>query len=314
MKKSQVASQRSQVASRVSHGDSRKLLPIVLAAVVVTLCSVAAFGQGRGGVASFPAQQRDPADPAVVARGRAIYDTECRRCHGADLRGGEQGGSNLLRVPLVLNDREGELIQPVLQGSHKDRLSPTGLTADDVKSLAAYIHSVLARAPGQGAPPPPEKPIELKVLVGDAAAGERFFAARCASCHSVTGDLRNIGARDLGPAQLQNLWLAGGRGGGGGRGGRGAVPGAQAPPMTTRRETTVVVTLPSGQKYEGRLERIDDFMVTLTQTDGTPRSFRRNGDVPKVDVRDPLEAHRNLLPTYTDKDIHDVTTYLAGVK
>jgi cytochrome c oxidase cbb3-type subunit 3 len=269
------------------------------------------FAQGRGGVASFPAQQRDPADPAIVAKGRAVYDLECRSCHGADLRGGERGGPNLLRVGRVLNDREGELIQPLLVGSHKTRLSPSGISPDDVKALAAYIHSVLATAPGQGAPPPPAKPLQLNVLVGDAAAGERFFAARCASCHSVTGDLRGIGARDLGPAQLQNLWVAGGRGGGGGRG---AKPMAQAPPMTTRRETTVVVTLPAGQKYEGRLERIDDFMVTLTQADGTPRSFRRNGDVPKVDVRDPLEAHRNLLPIYTDKDIHDVTAYLAGVK
>ncbi len=274
------------------------------------LCS-SLWAQGRGGVASFPAQQRDPADPAVVARGRAIYDTECRSCHGADLRGGEQGGSNLLRVTLVLNDREGELIQPVLQGSHKGRISAAGLSADEVKALAAYIHSVLALAPGQGAPPPPATAPELKVLVGDAAAGERYFAARCAGCHSVTGDLKGIGARDLGPAQLQNLWIAGGRGGG--RGGRGAGPAAPAP-MTTRRETTVVVTLPTGQKYEGRLERIDDFIVTLTQADGTPRSFRRNGDVPKVDVRDPLEAHRNLLPIYTDKDIYDVTAYLTGVK
>jgi len=280
----------------------------------VALWSIAAFAQGRGGVASFPAQQRDPADPAVVARGRAVYDTDCRSCHGADLRGGEQGGSNLLRATPVLNDREGELIQQVLQASHKGRIAPAGLGADDMKALAAYIHSILALAPGQGAPPPgPAR--ELNILVGDAAAGERYFAAKCASCHSVTGDLRGIGARNLGPAQLQNLWIAGGAGRGGGRGGRGAAaPGPQAPPMTTRRETTVVVTLPGGQKYEGRLERIDDFMVTLTQADGTPRSFRRNGDVPKVDVRDPLEPHRNLLPTYADKDIWDVTAYLADVK
>jgi cytochrome c oxidase cbb3-type subunit 3 len=270
------------------------------------LCS-SLWAQGRGGVASFPAQQRDPADPAVVARGRSIYDTECRSCHGADLRGGERGGSNLLRVTLVLNDREGELLLPVIQGSHKDRVSPTGLMPDDVKALAAYIHSVLAMAPGQGAPPA-GPPVELKVLVGDAAAGQRFFAAKCAACHSPTGDLNGIGGRELPPAQLQNLWIAGGRGG------RGAAAGTQPPPMTTRREATVVVTLPTGQKYEGRLERIDDFVVTLTQADGTPRSFRRNGDVPKVDVRDPLEAHRNLLPIYTDKDIHDVTAYLAGVK
>jgi len=301
---------KSTVASRQSQGDSRTLISMFSIAFV--LCSAFVFGQGRGGVASFPAQQRDPADPAVVARGRAIYDTECRSCHGADLRGGEQGGPNLLRVTLVLNDREGELIQPVLQGSHKGRISPAGLSGDDVKALAAYIHSILALAPGQGAPPP-GPPVELKVLVGDAAAGERYFAARCATCHSVTGDLKGIGNRDLPPAQLQNLWIAGGRGGGG-RGGRGAAPAVQAPPMTTRREATVVVTLPTGQKYEGRLERIDDFMVTLTQADGTPRSFRRSGDVPKVVVRDPLEAHRNLLPIYTDKDIHDVTAYLAGAK
>jgi cytochrome c oxidase cbb3-type subunit III len=299
-----------RMGAMVARGATGAAAAVTLA--LAFLCSTL-WAQGRGGVASFPAQQRDPADPAVVARGRAIYDTECRACHGPDLRGGERGGSNLLRVTLVLNDREGELLQPVLQGSHKDRISP-GLTADDVKSLAAFIHSVLALAPGQGAPPPPTTPPELKVLVGDAAAGERYFAARCASCHAVTGDLRGIGARDLGPAQLQNLWIAGGRGGGGGRGGRGAGPVAQAPPMTTRRETTVIVTMPTGEKYEGRLERIDDFIVTLTQADGTPRSFRRNGGVPKVDVRDPLEAHRNLLPAYTDKDIHDVTAYLAGVK
>jgi hypothetical protein len=84
--------------------------------------------------------------------------------------------------------------------------------------------------------------------------------------------------------------------------------------MTTRGEATVVATLPTGVKYEGRLERIDDFMVSLTQADGTPRTIRRSGDVPKVEVRDPLEAHRSLLPVYTDKDIHDVTAYLAGVK
>ena len=284
-----------------------------MAAVAFGLLCSTLLAQGRGGIASFPAQQRDPADPALVARGRSTYDTECRFCHGADLRGGERGGSNLLRSPLVLNDREGESIQTALQGSHKDRLSAAGVSADDMKALAAYIHSVLALAPGQGAPPPGPA-VELKVLVGDAAAGERYFATKCASCHSVTGDLKGIGAQDLGPAQLQNLWIAGGRGAGGGRGGRGAGPAAQAPPMTTRRETRVVVTMPTGQKYEGRLERIDDFIVTLTQADGTPRSFRRNGDVPKVDVRDPLEAHRNLLPVYTDKDIHDVTAYLAGVK
>ena len=76
----------------------------------------------------------------------------------------------------------------------------------------------------------------------------------------------------------------------------------------------MTVTPPSGQKVEGRLDRIDDFIVILTPADGVQRSFRRNGDVPKVDVRDPLEGHRKLLTVYTDKDIHNVTAYLVTLK
>ena len=44
------------------------------------------------------------------------------------------------------------------------------------------------------------------------------------------------------------------------------------------------------------------------------RTFRRNGDVPKVEVHDPMKAHRDLLSVYTDKDMHDVTAYLVTLK
>ena len=84
--------------------------------------------------------------------------------------------------------------------------------------------------------------------------------------------------------------------------------------MTTRRETTVVVTMPTGQKYEGRLERIDDFIVTLTQADGMSKTFRRNGNVPAIQINDPLDAHKKMLVKYTDKDMHDVTAYLVTLK
>ena len=36
--------------------------------------------------------------------------------------------------------------------------------------------------------------------------------------------------------------------------------------------------------------RIDDFIVTLTDADGTQRTFRRDGDIPKVEIHDPLQA------------------------
>ena len=284
--------------------------PFILCAT--TLWVVAAGAQGRGSITSFPAQQREPADPAVVERGRGVYGAECGSCHGADLRGpltlpvAGRGGPNLLRSPVVLNDQDGELILPVIRDSHKTHMPATKITSEEMTAVAAFIRSVLGSAPGQGAPPP-GPPRELNVLVGDARAGEKYFAAKCASCHSVTDDLSQIGARALLPVQLQNLWLAGGRG-------RLAGPGPRPAPMTTRRETLVIVTLPSGQTIEGRLERIDDFVVALTQADGTPRSFRRTDAGPKIDVRDPLEPHRKMLPFYTDKDIHDVTAYLAGLK
>ena len=84
--------------------------------------------------------------------------------------------------------------------------------------------------------------------------------------------------------------------------------GSKVPPVT------VTVTLPSGEKVEGDLGRIDDFIVSLTQPDGTTRTIRREGDTPKVEVHDPLKPHKDLLPVYTDKEIHDVTAYLVTIK
>jgi len=52
----------------------------------------------------------------------------------------------------------------------------------------------------------------------------------------------------------------------------------------------------------------------LAMPDGTSRSFRRDGDVPKVEIHNPREGHIKLLPGYTDKDIHDVTAYLVSLK
>ena len=95
---------------------------------------------------------------------------------------------------------------------------------------------------------------------------------------------------------------------GGGRGGRGAgAPGNLKP-------VTVTVTMPSGKKLEGRLRRIDDFIVTLTDADGTQHTVRRDGDTPKVEIHDPQEPHKQLLTKYTDKDIHNLTSYLVTLK
>jgi cytochrome c oxidase cbb3-type subunit III len=259
--------------------------------------------QGRGrGQATFPAQQRPPGDPEVIKRGNGLYGVYCRACHGTDLRGGDQGGPNLLRSQLVLNDQAGELILPVVQQGRQNPgmpvMPPLNIPPDDVKAIATYIHSVTASARGQGAPPE-GPPVELNIVVGDAKAGQAYFAAKCASCHTAA-DMQGIATRVSDPMALQNYWV----GGGGGRGRGGAPP----------TPVTAIVVDASGQKTEGRLIRLDDFSVVVALADGTSRSFRRDGDVPKIEVRDPREAHRKLLPTYADKDIHDVTAYLVTLK
>ena len=60
--------------------------------------------------------------------------------------------------------------------------------------------------------------------------------------------------------------------------------------------------------------RVDDFIVTLADAEGTQRTFRRNADQPKVEIHDPLQPHKDLLKVYTDKDIHNLTAYLVTVK
>jgi len=255
-----------------------------------------AGGGGGGFAAAFP--QRPPADPAVVERGRAIYGVQCNFCHGSDARGGE-GGPNLLRSQLVLNDQNGEGIAPVILNGRPDQGMPKfDLNKTQIAEVAAYIHSF--RVGGYDISR--EKPVTI--LVGDAKAGQSYFQAKCASCHSTIGDLKGIGAKFEDPKLLQNFFLMPG----GGRGGFGGGAPGKVPP------TTVTVTSAKGPKVEGRLGRIDDFIVTLTEADGTPRTFRRDGDSPKVEIHDPMQPHKDLLRQYTDKDIHNLTAYLVTVK
>jgi len=256
--------------------------------------------QGRGARPPFPAQQRPPGDPALIARGNGLYGVHCRACHGVDLRGGDQGGPNLLRSDTVLNDEAGELIAPVIQNGQQ-AMPPIRVTPEDARAIAEYIHSVTATMRGQGNPPPGPAAV-LNILVGDAAAGEAYFKTQCGACHSGTRSLQGIGSRLPDPTALQNYWIS--AGGELARGGRGGRP----------RPVPVTVTPGTAQRIDGTLVRLDDFYVVVELADGTQRTFRRSGDQPVVDVRDPLETHIKLLTTYTDNDIHNVTAYLVTLK
>jgi cytochrome c oxidase cbb3-type subunit 3 len=204
---------------------------------------------------------------------------------------------------VALSDQHGETISPIVRGARREQGMPAFNLADaDIAAVAEYIHSELARVGRQGRPPESVDPSTLRVLVGNAGAGQTYFASKCTGCHSITGDLKGIGAKYPDLRTLQNTWVFGGTGGG--EGGRGR--GASKPAMVT-------VTFANGQKLEGTLVRKDDFLVVMTLADGTRRSIPRDGDAPKVEVKDPDAAHKALVPTLTDDDMHNVTAYLASI-
>jgi cytochrome c oxidase cbb3-type subunit III len=261
--------------------------------------SPAVQGGGRGVVTSprdaYPA--RAPEDPAAVERGKALYGVNCQFCHGADIRGGDSGPS-LLRSGLVLDDQHGESIAPVVQNGRPDGGMPRfAFTNEQVADVAAFLHTFRAAGYDESRQKPPS------IVVGDAKAGEAFFTARCASCHSTTGDLRGIASRIEDPRQLQQSWLM--PGSGGGRGG---------PLPVTVPPTRVVVTTAAGVRVEGVLEKLDDFIVSLTTDEGEHRSLRISAGTPKIDVKDPLQPHKDLLRVYSDTDIHNVTAFLVTLK
>ena len=93
----------------------------------------------------------------------------------------------------------------------------------------------------------------------------------------------------------------------------GSTAGRGSPAPATVKPPRATVTLANGQTIEGELERADDFVVALRMADGSRRSVRVADNV-KVQIRDALQPHRDLLRKYSDADIHNVTAFLVTLK
>src|SRR5215469_10040999 len=224
-------------------------------------------------------------DPAAVARGKDLYGANCAFCHGKEATGGNTG-PDLLRSVLVNHDEKGELIGPVIrQGRISKGMPAFNLPDSQIADLVAFLHQR-------------NRDARLRftyrvtsVAVGDPFAGKAYFESHCASCHAGSHDLSGIASKYEGDA-LQQRWLD---------------PGGQS------ADVTVTVTLSTRLKYTGKLENLDEFNVSLYDSRGNYRSFPRNSET-KVEIHDPLDRHGKLLQELSDKDMHDVTTFLETLK
>ncbi len=77
-------------------------------------------------------------------------------------------------------------------------------------------------------------------------------------------------------------------------------------------KSSVTVTLPGGQSIEGTLAYLDEFTVALKDSSGKYRSWPVENVKYKVSA--PAEAHAELLPKYSDADVHNLMAYLQTLK
>ncbi|MGH9404367.1 MAG: c-type cytochrome [Terriglobia bacterium] len=232
--------------------------------------------------------QTAPADAAAVARGQKLFVSSCGFCHGADATGAR--GPDLVRSKLVADDAGGNLIGEVIRSGRPQGGMPAfNMPADQIADIAAFLQSrVMAskhsRAMGGGYP-------LSRLLTGNSERGKAYFdgAGGCTACHSTAGDLAHVAGK-YSPLSLELRML---------------YPRGGAP-------STVTVTEPSGATVTGRLVRIDEFAVALRDDSGWYRSFSRSRV--KVEVHDPLEAHRRLLDKITQDQMHNLFAYLETLK
>jgi cytochrome c oxidase cbb3-type subunit 3 len=224
-----------------------------------------------------------------------FFAQTCSFCHGNDARGGAEGGPDLTQSAIVRGDVTGAQLGQFLQVGRPDKkMPPFPLASEQLADVTAFLRSAIASG-GRGV---------AAIVVGDAKAGESYFngAGKCTACHSTTGNLKGIGLK-YSTAQLQGRIVL--------PRGAGSYPrnGSEIAPYRS-----VTVTLPSGDKHSGTLLAVSLFAVTLRDGSGVTRTFSRTGDVPQVDIVDPLQAHLDLMKTLTDADMHNLTAFLVTLR
>ncbi len=232
--------------------------------------------------------QGPPSD--MVQRGRSQFVKSCGFCHGPAATGGASG-PNLVRSALVRHDKGGDLIGSVIRDGRPDRGMPAiPLSSAQIADVVAFIHSRLLAADRTSAGRPKRDYDEKLLLIGDPKRGEAFFngAGGCFKCHSPSGDLAGI-AKKYPAVELQARFL-----------------------YPSGAHATASVTLDSGNRITGQLLRLTNYDIAVRDADGWYHSWPLNSV--KVEVDDPLLYHRELLPKYTDTEMHDMFAYLETLQ
>ena len=227
-------------------------------------------------------------DKAAAARGEPLFQQNCAFCHGPTARGAT--GPGLITSDEVLGDDHGERLVAFLKKGRPQKGMPGFATMSDqqLKDIAEFMHLQVELVANRGAYH------VLNILVGNPVKGKAYVAAHCMSCHT-TETFAHLGGRFRSPDLLQRGWIW---------------PSRSANPALA---ITATVTTADGSTVAGRLVQVSDFHITLVDQSGQARVVELDKRV-KLEMKDPLAAHQEMIMTLTNRDMHDVTAYLDTLK
>jgi cytochrome c oxidase cbb3-type subunit 3 len=227
-------------------------------------------------------------DKDAAARGEPLFQQNCAFCHGPKARGAT--GPGLITADEVLSDDHGEHLVAFLKKGRPQKGMPGFPTMTDaqLKDIAEFMHLQVELVANRGGYH------VLNILVGNAARGKAYVGAHCSSCHSAE-TFAHLGSKFRSPEQLQKGWIW---------------PSRSANPALA---ITAIVAMPDGATVAGRITQVSDFRITLADSAGQSHAIDLDKGV-RVEMKDPLAAHQELIMMLTNSDMHDVTAYLETLK
>lgn len=265
---------------------------MVLGFAAMSSVSGIAFAQGHQPAPVQRPPEQGETDSAAAERGHALFRSSCGFCHGNDATGAR--APDLVRSTIVNHDDKGDLLAPMIRNGRPDKGMPSFSTLkdDQLADIIAFLHHRAEAALSSG-DVPGDYPAS-KLLTGNASAGKAYFngPGGCAGCHSVTKDLAGIASK-LSPVDLQQAMVYPSKEDG------------------SPRSAATVITK-NGERYEGSILHHDEFEIGIVCQDGWYRSWPVSAV--QVTMKDPLQAHRELMSKYTDADMHNLFAYLETLK
>jgi putative heme-binding domain-containing protein len=219
----------------------------------------------------------------AVRAGRALFETRCAECHGADAKG--ISGPDLT-VLFAAGRTDGRVFQTIQAGIPGSIMPSSSAPDDELWAIVSYLKSLGTVSP-------------VEFATGNADQGRQVFTANCAGCHRAGRD----GGR-LGP-DLSRITLSRSRAG---------MTAAIRDPSDAMRVgyRTVTVVTSDGERIQGLKKAEDAFSIQIVDT-----SERLQGYL-KADLRAVQDEAESLMPpfgpdTVSDTDLDNLLRFLTSV-